>query len=95
MCTARAVTTGTGDNVLVIKVGAHQHPPDRDGCLAAEVMHNLKRKAEENPSQAPALLIRSELQNVSEPILAQLPERRNLKKAIRRARRVELSPSGT
>lgn len=50
----------------------------------------LKRKAEENPEMPPAQILRLELPNVPDEVIAQLPERENLKKSIRRQRRQNL-----
>ena len=36
LCTTRAVTTGSGENVFVVKVGEHQHPPDRDASSGVD-----------------------------------------------------------
>ena len=89
-CKARAVTVGEGANLTVTKCGQHEHPPDREECEAEKVMNRLKRKAEDEVALPPSLLLREELRNVPPEVLAKLPERRNMKKALRRVRRVEL-----
>lgn len=94
-CKARAVTVGEEDNLVVTKCGNHEHPPDREECEAEVVMNRLKRKAEEEAAQPPALLLREELRNVPPAVISKLPERRNIKKALRRVRRIQLPPNPT
>lgn len=93
-CTARA-TTAPGDVVTVLKFGKHSHPPDHEECRAEEVLESMKRQAANNPEQGPSAIIRDELRNVPVEVVARLPERRNIKKAVRRVRRVELPPNPT
>ncbi|CAD6995420.1 unnamed protein product [Ceratitis capitata] len=65
MCDARIVSTGApGENIIILKGGDesdHKHPPNRDECEAEVVKANLKRKAEVNPEQPPAQILRLEL----------------------------------
>lgn len=92
-CKARAITVGEGENLRVCKFDEHTHPSDLEFCMAEEVMHRMKRKLEDDPQAGPSSIMRDELRNVPEQVLAKLPERRNIKKAIRRVRRAELPPN--
>lgn len=94
-CKARAVTVGEGSNLVVTRCGDHEHPPDREECEAEKVMNRLKRKAEDEVALPPALILRDGLRNVPNGVIARLPERRNIKKALRRARRAELPANPT
>lgn len=55
----------------------------------------MKRKAEEYPDRPPSLILRTELAGRSEGVISRLPERENLRKAMRRARRRNLPPNPT
>jgi len=46
-------------------------------------MTDIKRKASEYPEATPAQILRTELQQVPAEILAELPERQNIRKATR------------
>lgn len=56
-------------------------------------MQNLKMEAAANPAEPPSRLVRDALSTVSLGVLSQLPERENLRKAIRRERRKNLPPN--
>lgn len=88
-CSARATTVGN----FVKKCGDHLHPPDREQTEAEELQFKMKQKAEDNPEMPLSLILREDLRGVSPGVLARLPERKNLKKAMRRKRRVELPPN--
>lgn len=95
-CTARAITMQVREEVVVLKgprLSPHQHPPNREEAEAENVIRRLKRAAEEHPEQPPARILRNELRNVPSGVLAQLPERENLKKTMRRERRRYLPPN--
>jgi len=95
-CQARAVTEETGAGLRVIKGpdrSPHTHPPDQDGAKAEEVKHRLRTQAVEQPTALPAQLLRDHLPEVAPEVLARLPERENLKRVIRRARRAKLPPT--
>lgn len=53
----------------------------------------MKRKAEENPEQPPAQIVRAELANVDVSVISELPERYNLVKSLRNVRRRDLPPN--
>ncbi|CAD7001080.1 unnamed protein product [Ceratitis capitata] len=64
-----------GENIIILKGGdasVHKHPPNRDECEAEVVKANLKRKAEDNPEQPPAQILRLELLQVSPNIFTQV-----------------------
>ncbi|XP_043462872.1 uncharacterized protein LOC122498936 [Leptopilina heterotoma] len=56
-------------------------------------MENLKREAEMHPECPPEQIVRENLCDLSPAVLAQLPERENLKKTMRRERRRKLPPN--
>ncbi|KAE8740703.1 hypothetical protein FOCC_FOCC013772 [Frankliniella occidentalis] len=85
-CKATAVTTYSNGAVEVLKVGKHDHAPNREEVEAERVVSNLKRIASDHPELPPAQILRTELPKCSEGVLSQLPERENLKKTMRRER---------
>lgn len=87
-CSARATTRHSGDGSFTIQKGLqeHSHEPNREFAEAEKIKMTLKRKAETNPEEPPAELLRHELAGVLSGVLSQLPERENLKKAIRAVR---------
>lgn len=89
-CRATAVTTTDQNNVLVKKEGKHDHAPNQEAVGAERIKARIKRKAVEHPEVTPAQLLRTELPGVSSGIISQLPERENLKKSIRTARRKDM-----
>lgn len=93
-CNARAITS-YGDEVPVIfkEPTNHSHAPNREETEAEVVKCRLKRTAEEHPELPPAQILRTELPSTSAGVLSQLPERENLKKAMRRQRRQNLPPN--
>ncbi|KAK3931037.1 GPI ethanolamine phosphate transferase 1, partial [Frankliniella fusca] len=66
--------------------GKHGHAPNQELVGAERLKARIKRKAVEHPEVTPAQLLRTELPGVSSGIISQMPERENLKKAIRTAR---------
>lgn len=84
-CSATAITT-YDRQIEVVKERGHSHAPNQEEVEAARVTQNLKRIASEHPELPPAQILRTELPKVSEGVLSQLPERENLKKAMRRER---------
>ncbi|KAJ8681079.1 hypothetical protein QAD02_016866 [Eretmocerus hayati] len=93
-CTARAITSEPQVGGVQIFKGPiespHSHSPDHDECDAEVTKDRLKRKAKDNPEQPPAQILRTELPSAGAGVLARLPERENLKKSMRRARREDL-----
>ena len=92
-CEARAVTEETQAGLRIIKGptrSPHTHPPDREAARAEEVRQRLRSQAVEQPAAPPAQLLRDHLPQVEPEVLARLPERENLKRVIRRARRAKL-----
>lgn len=92
-CRARAVTLGDGAEVEVTKFSSHEHPPDQEQCQADQVMERMKRKAEDEPAAGPSKIIRDELRDVPAAVISRLPDRQNIKKVVRRVRRVALPPN--
>lgn len=93
-CKARATTFGCEEgDVVMKKFGSHEHPPDHEDCQAQEALNRMKRKAEDDPAAGPSRIIRDELRNLPAPVINRLPERRNIKKAVRRVRRAALPPN--
>lgn len=96
-CTARAITADSDTEPLIVFKGPrespHSHPPNQEECGAEVIKSGLKRKAEENPEQPPAQIIRTALQECTAGVLNELPERENLKKMMRRHRRRDLPPN--
>ena len=83
MCRARAVSDGTGANVVLITEGVHDHAPDRELAEAEKVKFELKRRAEINPREGPSTILRDVLSQTTPGVIAHLPERANLKKSLR------------
>lgn len=59
------------------KQSVHEHAPDREESNALKMVSELNRQAAEHPETAPIHILRT-VQNVSEGVLAQLPDRDNL-----------------
>ena len=53
----------------------------------------MKLEAEVHPERPPSGILRDEMQGLSQRVLARLPERENMKRAIRKARRRNLPPN--
>jgi len=88
-CSARAITSNSGQNIIIHKgpqSSIHNHAPNLEEVYALKVMTDIKRKASEHPEAPPAQILRTELQQVPAGILAELPERQNIRKAITRQR---------
>lgn len=90
-CTARATTVGN----FVKSCGDHGHPPDREEAKAEEVEFRIKEEAERNPEKSISVILRDQLRDLDPGVLARLPERKNLKKMMRRQRRAEFPPNPT
>lgn len=86
-CKATAVTTFHDGAIQVLKEREHSHAPNREETDAQKFVHNLKRIASDHPELPPAQILRTEMPKVTDGVLSQLPERENLKKAMRRERR--------
>ncbi|XP_043473262.1 uncharacterized protein LOC122505604 [Leptopilina heterotoma] len=85
-----------GESVVILKDAKdHKHAPNREECEAEVVKARLKRRAEDHPEQPPAQILRSEFPQLSEGVISQLPDRENIKKAMRRRRQANLPPNPT
>ncbi|KAK3931290.1 FLYWCH-type zinc finger-containing protein 1 [Frankliniella fusca] len=89
-CKATAITQYIDRNFEVPKAKEHTHAPNQEEAQAEMVVVNLKRIASEHPELLPAQILRTELPRVS----IGLPERENLKKAMRKERTKD-QPAGT
>jgi len=76
-----------------LKENSHDHHPNREETGAEEVKATLQRTATENPELPPAQILRMKLRRVPIGVLAELPERENLKKSLRRIRQKDLPPN--
>ncbi|XP_051164850.1 uncharacterized protein LOC127283797 [Leptopilina boulardi] len=88
-CHARATTSIDLENITLFKgpkQSPHNHAPNRDAVNAERIESRVKRVAEDHAELLPAQIMRRELKNVPSEILAQLPDRPNLRKQISRAR---------
>lgn len=99
-CTARAISSFTAsDNAPKIYKGpqhvSHDHVADPDECEAEIIKYRLKKEGENNPERPPSRLLQEELQALSKRVLAKLPERENLKRSIRVAKRRVLPSNPT
>ena len=97
-CGARAITSFTeGDQTPEIFKGpqhtGHDHAVDPDECKAELIKYRLKQEGEKNPERPPSRLVQDELRDVSTRVIAKLPERENLKRTIRTAKRRILPPN--
>lgn len=87
LCTSRIVTVGEGENTEITKSKPHDHAPDREVAEAEVLKYNLKQTQMQNPERPPSQILRNWLPRTSSGVIAHLPERRNLTKSMRRARR--------
>lgn len=85
-CKATAITQTVDRKLEVVKSKEHTHAPNQEELQAEKVVHSLKRIASDHPELPPAQILRTELPRVSLGVLSQLPERENLKKAMRKER---------
>lgn len=97
-CTARAISSLTDDNTApeIYKGPQHAHHdcvPDPDRCQAEIIRYRLKQEGENHPERPPSRLVQDGLRNVPQRVIAKLPERDNLKRSIRKAKRRVLPPN--
>lgn len=85
-CRATAISVFDEGAVQVVKEREHTHAPNREEVDAERALVAMKRIATEHPELPPAQILRTELPKLSEGTISQLPERENLKKAMRRER---------
>lgn len=91
-CRARAITIGSGKELIVRKGpkdSLHSHAPNREEVQALTVMSGIKRHAADHPQEPPARIMRG-LHGVHASILAELPDRHNIRKIISRERTKEI-----
>lgn len=92
-CTARAISSGNGNAVLMTKEGDHDHPPDRELAEAEIFKYQLKQEAEDNPTKGPNQILRDAMRSLPAAVVAHLPDRPALKKSIRHIRRKNTPPN--
>lgn len=63
--------------------------------LLFATLYRVKQLAKDNPNRPPSAILREVLPNVSTAVLAQMPDRENLKKSMRRAKKDNLDPNPT
>ncbi|KAK3923107.1 Electrogenic sodium bicarbonate cotransporter 1 [Frankliniella fusca] len=85
-CRATAVTVFNVGAVQVVKGRQHSHAPNWEEVEAGKALANMKRMVTQHPDFPPAQILRTELPKLSEGTISQLPEREQLKKAMRRER---------
>ena len=88
-CTGRAITEVRNGIITVLKgpdESKHSHPPNREVEAAEKIRLKVKKQAETDKRPGSAIL-REHFAGVSSGVLSQLPERENLKQAMRRARK--------
>ncbi|CAB0037295.1 unnamed protein product [Trichogramma brassicae] len=98
-CSARITTVQNGHELTVKKGGdAESHEPanapNPEEVEALRIMSNLKRKAAEHPEAPPSRLMRC-LQDADDAVLAQLPDRMNIRKQLQRERLKEIPSNPT
>ncbi|KAL7287469.1 hypothetical protein TKK_0018570 [Trichogramma kaykai] len=98
-CSARITTVQDGHEITVKKGGdaeSHEpaHAPNPDEVEALRILSNLKRKAAEHPEAPPSRLMRC-LQDADDAVLAQLPDRMNIRKQLQRERLKEMPSNPT
>lgn len=94
-CRARAITSGEDENVVMVKESDHDHAPDREVAEAERIKYLLKDKALSEGARPPTAIIRDMLEQVPPSVISHLPDRTNLKKTIRTARRANLPRNPT
>lgn len=91
-CPARATTENDGHTLKIIRGGnldEHSHAPNREEVEALRVLTGIKRKASEHPDMPPVRIMQV-LQDVPNAVLAELPDRENIRKRIQRERLKEM-----
>lgn len=71
----------------------HEHPADPDESNAEIVKYRLKQEADKHPERPPSAIVREEMRDLSSRVISRLPERENLKRSVRTARRRNLPPN--
>lgn len=72
----------------------HSHAPNREEVAAEKVLSGVKRRATDHPEAPPAQIIRA-LNDLPPGVFAELPDRENVKKTIRRQRLTEMPSNPT
>ena len=88
-CPGRLTTECVGNTVRVRKEKSHSHTPNPEEVKSLRLLANIKRTAAEQPEAPPARIMRC-LQEATPAVLAQLPDRTNIRKQIQRSRLKEL-----
>lgn len=93
-CRARAITSLAREGEPHIYKGPqhapHDHPADPDECNAEIVKYRIKHQAEKQPERPPTAIVRDEMRDLSARVISRLPERENMKRSVRTARRKHL-----
>ncbi|KAJ8682127.1 hypothetical protein QAD02_017919 [Eretmocerus hayati] len=93
---ARAISTLARDGEVprILKGPQHEpfhsHAPDQDECEAEVVKYSVKNEAQRQPERPPSQIARDATRDLSQRVLARLPERENLKRSMRKVRRRHL-----
>lgn len=94
-CRARAITSGEGEYVVMVKDPDHDHAPDREVAEAERIKYVIKQDALTNEERPPTAILRDVLRQVPQGVLPHLPDRTNLKKSIRTVRKANLPRNPT
>lgn len=70
-------------------VESHDHAPNPEEVQALLLLTSMKKHASEHPEEPPSKIMRR-LQDAPKAVLAQLPERENIRKQIQRERLKDL-----
>ena len=85
-CTARTTTNGDLENITIIKDATSEHTHEKN--VAAEnadaIVQRIKRHASEHPNAPPIQVIREEVREQPEEVLALLPERTSIRRMVSR-----------
>lgn len=86
-CNARCTTNVFNpQEVLADGTNTHTHPEIQPEIRARETVQRIKRRAEENPNEPPSQVIAAEVEDENDDeVLAYLPERQTLRRAVNRA----------
>lgn len=97
-CSARLTSTVDDEGNIVVKKGgdveSHNHAPNPEEVQALKLLTSMTRQASEHPDEPPSRIMRR-LQDAPKSVLAQLPERENIRKQIQRERLKELPTNPT
>ncbi|KAK3933198.1 FLYWCH-type zinc finger-containing protein 1 [Frankliniella fusca] len=83
-CTTRCTTTE--DPLRIVREGEHDHAPDPEVIASRAAVHTIKEAGVSAPERAPVHIIDQAMHRLSDGVVAKLPLRAAMKRAVNRAR---------